>query len=521
MSDPQAAELTHRTEQLVLSGQKQPRGDSSLSDRGRRNAAKIDGGLKGLLEIFRNPYDPKTNPDGVVIAGLADNALLREELLQWFNNDRLKLEGPELTYGDRFFASTRLIDALCKLFNEVPVGLSHEKPKVIQKVERDNIVVGSGASGILDALFYVLCNPKEGVLLSVPYYNGFDHDLDSRAEATIVPVHTPLPETWTPSRSDSSAVSVSVAVSIVEAYEEALAKARQDGIQVKALLLCNPHNPTGLVYPRETVVALARFAAKEDLHFVVDEIYARSVYVSPDFDQQTAVKFESILTIDVEREAGLRRDRVHLVTSASKDFGINGFRLGVYVNQGSDEVISAMSSLGILSQGSAPAGALWYRWIEDETFLQWYFEENHRRMTNAYRYVVDWAKHHNIGYVPAHAGHFVMLDLSNFLGVKEEKDDKEGRAAEEKLVQRFMDNKVFVAPGTSYHHPIPGWFRFTFSLSAASIKEGLRRMEVALGLPQHIELQEMPSHTDGMVPLPESLRQLVEQGRDKSQCQAM
>lgn len=142
----------------------------TLSKRGRHNAAFLDGGMRRILELFRDQWDPELNPEGIIVLGVADNALMRKELLQYFNTNRLKLTPPELTYGDRLFTSARLANALCRLFNEVPVGLDTHKPKVIKPVVPDHIVVGSGATGILDALFTVICDPGDGVLLSVPYY---------------------------------------------------------------------------------------------------------------------------------------------------------------------------------------------------------------------------------------------------------------------------------------------------------------------------------------------------------------
>lgn len=335
---------------------------------------------------------------------------------------------------------------------------------------------------------------------------------------------TPLPEAWSPSsRPLHPSTDPSVSPDIVEAYKQALQKARHQGTTVRIILVCNPHNPTGLVYPRATLLALASLAAAEGLHFVVDEIYARSVFESPDLKLDNLPDFESILSIDVEKEAGLPRKMVHVVSSASKDFGINGFRLGVYVNQGNEEALSAMSSLGILAQTASPAGALWYTWIEDAQFLNWYFKENHRRMANAYGYVTTWARHHKISYIPSYAGHFVMINLRPFLQTKSD-DDAAAREAEAELTQRFLDNKVFVAPGAQYHHPIPGvsttsdliqsspiltvpssqWFRFTFSLSPQSVREGLRRMESVLGLEPYIESQPLLSHTTGSLALPQS-----------------
>lgn len=68
-------------------------------------------------------------------------------------------------------------------------------------------------------------------------------------------------------------------------------------------------------------MALARFAAKHDLHLVSDEIYARSCFRTravPDPPQ-----FHSVLSMDLQKEAGLPLSKLHVVTSASKDFSIN------------------------------------------------------------------------------------------------------------------------------------------------------------------------------------------------------
>lgn len=215
---------------------------SLLSSRGQKNSKFLSGPIKKVAAVFRDQYDSELNPNGIVVLGVADNALMRGELLKFFNTDRLHSTGPELTYGDRFFTSTRLITALCKLFNDTPVGLDKEKPKLIKTVTADDVVVGSGATGILDALFMMLCNPGEGVLLSVPYYNGFDHDLTARAEAKIVEVYTPLPEVLDPSKpKEPVQPSPAFTADTVKAYQTALDKAREEGTTVKALLICNPH----------------------------------------------------------------------------------------------------------------------------------------------------------------------------------------------------------------------------------------------------------------------------------------
>jgi histidinol-phosphate/aromatic aminotransferase/cobyric acid decarboxylase-like protein len=108
-----------------------------------------------------------------VICGIADNSLCRKELVDFFNAEgRLNLEPRDLTYADRLFSSARLIKALIKLINTVPDGLHSADDWVapIKPVKDEHIFVGSGATGVLDALFWALCDPGDGVLISVPYY---------------------------------------------------------------------------------------------------------------------------------------------------------------------------------------------------------------------------------------------------------------------------------------------------------------------------------------------------------------
>lgn len=56
--------------------------------------------------------------------------------------------------------------------------------------------------------------------------------------------------------------------------EEALLARRAEGKQTRAVILCNPHNPLGFCYSRETILAYCRFAQKYNLWLLVDEICA-------------------------------------------------------------------------------------------------------------------------------------------------------------------------------------------------------------------------------------------------------
>lgn len=110
---------------------------------------------------------------------------------------------------------------------------------------------------------------------------------------------------------------------MVESYETALLKAREEGTNVRALLLCNPHNPLGRCYPLETIKALMRLCQKYRLHLLSDEVYALSVFDNSD---PAAVQFTSVLSFD--STPYISPNYLHVVYGFSKDFAAGGLRLG-------------------------------------------------------------------------------------------------------------------------------------------------------------------------------------------------
>lgn len=60
--------------------------------------------------------------------------------------------------------------------------------------------------------------------------------------------------------------------SALEAYERVLKESNANGVRIRAVMLCNPHNPLGFCYTKEVLLAYCCFAEKHDLHLIVDEI---------------------------------------------------------------------------------------------------------------------------------------------------------------------------------------------------------------------------------------------------------
>lgn len=170
-------------------------------------------------------------------------------------------------------------------------------------------------------------------------------------------------------------------------------------------------------------------------------------------------------------------------------FSPPGFRLGLFITQHNDGLIHALTATSFFSQTAAPAGQLWAALLNDEKYLDWYLATNRHRLTKTYDYMKAFLRHHQIPYVPSNAGHFLLVDLRNF--IKPADDGVETRKiAEAKLSSLFITNGVYVAPGAQYHHPVPGFFRLTFSIEPVALVVGLERIEKTLGLEPWIGKQK-------------------------------
>lgn len=112
-----------------------------------------------------------------------------------------------------------------------------------------------------------MCDEGDGILVSRPFYNGFSASFGCRNGVEAVGV-----ELVEGTESTSKAL---------EQYEKALIQSNTNGVKIRAVMLCNPHNPLGFTYTKETLLEYCRFVEKHDLHLISDEIYALSVFETP------------------------------------------------------------------------------------------------------------------------------------------------------------------------------------------------------------------------------------------------
>ncbi len=162
----------------------------------------------------------------------------------------------------------------------------------------EDIVVTVGGSEAIFFAFLTICDIGDEVIVFEPFYtnyNGiaFETGVTLKAVTTYAEDGFQLPP-----------------ASEIE-------KAITD--KTRAILICNPNNPTGTVYPKESLEELAKLAKKHNLYVVADEVYREFVY--------DGLTHTSILQIDGMDEHGV------LVDSISKRYSACGARIGLIASR--------------------------------------------------------------------------------------------------------------------------------------------------------------------------------------------
>ncbi|KAH7354370.1 pyridoxal phosphate-dependent transferase [Plectosphaerella cucumerina] len=418
----------------------------ALSSRGQEMAIPQD--KNRLWDVIKDIWHPETNPSGYLNLGVAENALLQERLLK-HALDSLNINVTTLTYGDGPAGSRHLKAAMA--------GFLTKYLRPVQPLRPDHITITNGCSSAIEHLVWLLGNPGDAILLGQPCFRGFWSFIESRTGTKIITIPFSSTDPFT-----SSAVA---------SYEAAILRAREQNQPLSALLLCNPHNPTGRCYTRDAIIGLMRLCQAHDLHLISDEIYALSTWPNP---LEISTPFTSVLAIDT---TGLIDPaRVHVVWGISKDFGANGLRLGSILSTANPAVHRAIVPIAGLSSCSSVTERIATNFLSDSVWAADYVEENRRLLAETYTFMVSWADRHRIPYARgASAAFFFMVNLGDAYATAQGLGETTA-AVEDELNTKLLDRRVFVVKGSICAAEEPGWFRIVFAYDRAILEEGLRRI---------------------------------------------
>ena len=165
-------------------------------------------------------------------------------------------------------------------------------------VSHKDIIVTTGASEGLLFLFSSIMDPGDEVIISEPFYANYIA-FSTSSGVNVVPAVCNIDDNF--------------ALPSIETFEKLITP------KTKAILICNPGNPTGYLYSKEEIEKLAALAIKHDLFLVSDEVYREFVY-----DGNTHY---SIL-----QAKGLEEHAV-VIDSVSKRYSMCGARVGCLVSK--------------------------------------------------------------------------------------------------------------------------------------------------------------------------------------------
>jgi aspartate aminotransferase len=171
----------------------------------------------------------------------------------------------------------------------------------------DEIIVGAGASeAILFAMNSCLDNDDE-IIIPEPFYanyNGFAIN----AGVKVVPIFSDIESGF--------------ALPPIAEFEKAITD------RTKAILICNPNNPTGYLYSKEELEVLRDIVKKHDLFLITDEVYREFCYDG--LTHYSAMYLEGI------------EDNVIMIDSVSKRYSACGFRIGCMISKNKEVMSTAL-----------------------------------------------------------------------------------------------------------------------------------------------------------------------------------
>lgn len=254
------------------------------------------------------------------------------------------------------------------------IAKKHEKLTGNTTNPDENVVVTCGGTEAMMASMMAITNPGDKVIIFSPFYENYKADaILSGADPIFVKLNPP-----------------NFGFDIDE-LENAFKQ------NPKAIILCNPSNPSGKVFTREELQIIADFAEKYDTYVVTDEVYEHIVY-----KPYVHTYFASLPKM---------KDRTITTTSLSKTYSITGWRLGYTI--ANKEITQAIKSVhDFLTVGAA--APLQEAAIVGLNFGDEYYEKLQEKYTHKRDIFLNGLKEIGLDFYSPQGTYFVMVDISKF-----------------------------------------------------------------------------------------------------------
>ncbi|GEQ21309.1 aminotransferase [Clostridium butyricum] len=292
----------------------------------------------------------------------------------------------------------------------------------------ENIVVTCGSTEAMMTAMMSLCNIGDKVIVFSPFYENYTADtILSGSE----PIYVPLKPPYFNFDKDE----------LRRAFEQ----------KPKAIILCNPSNPTGKVFTKEELDYIAKLAIEFDVFVITDEVYEHLVF--PPYKHTYMASIPGMF------------ERTISCSSLSKTYSITGWRLGYVI--ASKQIIEQCKKVhDFLTVGAA--APLQEAAVVGLQFDQDYYDKLTESYDSKRKLFLDGLDKIGLKYFMPQGAYYVMVDISQF-GYKSDYDF---------AVWLIKNIGVAGVPGSSFFkEDVNNYIRFHFAKKEETLKEALKRLE--------------------------------------------
>lgn len=345
--------------------------------------------------------------------------------------DHIKLAGIKaiLDNKTRYTPAAGLVElrqAACKRLKE-DCGLDYKPTQ---------IVAASGAKHNIYIALRCLVNPGDEVILPAPYWVSYYEMVKMVGGEPVV-------------------------VTATEEHGFKMTAEQLDAAitpKTKALILNNPSNPTGMMYTKEELKAIAEVCIKRDIYVIADEIYYSLVY--------DGAEFTSFASLGEEI-----KERTILVNGVSKSYAMTGWRIGYAATN--EKLAKVMANYLSHSTGNPSSIAQWAA-VDALAGEQSDIDDMRTAFEERRNYIVERMNAiPGVSCIKPQGAFYVMMNLEKLVGktvhgvtIKDGDD----------FADLFLkEGLVAVVPCSGFG--APNFVRWSYATSMENIKEGLDRLE--------------------------------------------
>jgi len=304
------------------------------------------------------------------------------------------------------------------------------------KFDSNEVIISTGAKQAVYNSLQAIISENDEVLLPKPYFVSYPH---------MIKLAGGVPKVVETKTENSYKLTSN------ELIENITSK-------TKALILCNPNNPSGAVYTRDELLSLIEAAYENNLMIISDEIYEKLIYDDATF-------------ISVASFGEKYKENLIIVNGVSKAYAMTGWRIGYAVS--TKEIIAGMNKLQSHSTSNACTISQ-YAALEALTGPQDVVEEQ-RKIFEIRRNLIHDAINEIdcLSFIEPHGAFYFLVNIKEVIKRSEIINN-----SKDFCLKLLDEGHVATVPGSVFG--MEGYIRISYAKSKEELTEAMKRIKIAV-----------------------------------------